>query len=38
MSPLDEDAQGAEDEISEPEQDNLAGQMSIMRGGTAKKK
>ena len=35
---LGEDAQGAEDEISEPEEDSLAGQMAVMRGGSVKKR
>ena len=34
---MGEDAQGAEDEISEPEEDSLAGQMAMMRGGSVKK-
>jgi translocation protein SEC63 len=34
---LGEEAQGAEDEISEPEEDSLAGQMAMMRGGSVKK-
>ena len=38
VSALGEDAQGAEDEILEPEEDCLAGQIAIMRGGTAKKR
>ena len=38
MPALGEDAQDAEDEISEPEDDSLAGQMTIMRGGTTKKR
>jgi len=38
MSVLGEDAQGAEDEISEPEEDSLAGQMAVMRGGSVKKR
>ena len=37
VSALGEDAQGAEDEISEPEEDSLAGQMAMMRGGSVKK-
>ena len=35
---MGEDAQGAEDEISEPEEDSLAGQMAAMRGGPVKKR
>ena len=38
MSALGEDAQGAEDEISDPEEDSLAGQMAAMRGGSVKKR
>ena len=34
---LGEGAQGAEDDISESEEDSLAGQMTIMRGGSVKK-
>ena len=34
---MGEDAQGAEGEISEPEEDSLAGQMAMMRGGSVKK-
>ena len=34
VSALGEDAQDAEDEISEPEEDSLAGRMAIMRGGS----
>lgn len=37
MSALNEDEQDAEDEISEPEEDTLAGQMAAMRGGSVKK-
>ena len=37
MSSLTQDEQGAEDEISEPEEDSLAGQMAVMRGGSVKK-
>jgi translocation protein SEC63 len=37
VSALGEDAQGAEDDISEPEEDSLAGQMAMMRGGPVKK-
>lgn len=38
MSELGEEAQDAEDEISDPEEDSLAGQMAAMRGGAVKKK
>ena len=38
MSTLSEGAQGAEDEISEPEEDSLVGQMTIIRGGFTKKR
>jgi len=38
VSALGDDAQGAEDEISDPEEDSLAGQMAVMRGGTVKKR
>jgi translocation protein SEC63 len=37
LSALDEDEQGVEDEISDPEEDTLAGQMAAMRGGSVKK-
>ncbi|PVG00556.1 DnaJ-domain-containing protein [Serendipita vermifera] len=37
LSALDEDEQGVEDEISDPEEDTLAGQMAAMRGGKVKK-
>lgn len=37
ISALGEDAQGVEDEISDPEEDSLAGQMAAMRGGSVKK-
>jgi translocation protein SEC63 len=37
VSALNADEQGAEDEISDPEEDSLAGQMAAMRGGTVKK-
>lgn len=37
LNALDEDEQGVEDEISEPEEDTLAGQMAAMRGGSVKK-
>lgn len=35
---MGEDAQGAEDDISDPEEDSLAGQMAVMRGGAVKKR
>ena len=38
VSVLGEDAQDAEDEISEPEEDSLAGQMAIMRGGSVQQR
>lgn len=38
MSALGEEAQGAEDDISDPEEDSLAGQMAMMRGGSVKKR
>jgi len=37
VSELGEDAEGQEDEISDPEEDSLAGQMAAMRGGAVKK-
>ena len=37
MSALNADEQGKEDEISDPEEDSLAGQMAAMRGGSTKK-
>ncbi|THU97929.1 hypothetical protein K435DRAFT_661913 [Dendrothele bispora CBS 962.96] len=37
LSALNADEQGAEDEISDPEEDSLAGQMAAMRGGSVKK-
>ena len=37
VSALGEDAQGTEDEILEPEEDSLAGQMAMMRGCSVKK-
>ncbi|TDL14651.1 hypothetical protein BD410DRAFT_757056 [Rickenella mellea] len=37
VSSLNADEQGAEDEISDPEEDSLAGQMAAMRGGAVKK-
>ncbi|ESK87828.1 translocation protein sec63 [Moniliophthora roreri MCA 2997] len=36
-SALNADEQGDEDEISDPEEDSLAGQMAAMRGGSVKK-
>lgn len=36
-SALDADEQGVEDDISDPEEDTLAGQMAAMRGGKVKK-
>ena len=38
MLALGEDSQGAEDEISDPEEDSLAGQMAAIRGGAVKKR
>lgn len=38
VTALGEDAQGVEDEISDPEEDSLAGQMAMMRGGSVKKR
>ena len=38
VSELGDEAQGAEDEISDPEEDSLAGQMAAMRGGAVKKR
>lgn len=35
---MGEDSQDSEDEISEPEEDSLAGQMAAMRGGPVKKR
>jgi len=35
---LGDDPQGAEDDISDPEEDSLAGQMAMMRGGSVKKR
>lgn len=35
---MGDDVQGAEDEISDPEEDSLAGQMAMMRGGSVKKR
>ena len=35
---MGDDPQGAEDEISDPEEDSLAGQMAMMRGGSVKKR
>ncbi|THH16920.1 hypothetical protein EW146_g3795 [Bondarzewia mesenterica] len=37
VSALEPDEHGEEDEISEPEEDTLAGQMAAMRGGSVKK-
>jgi translocation protein SEC63 len=37
ITALNADEQGAEDEISDPEEDSLAGQMAAMRGGSVKK-
>lgn len=37
VTALNADEQGAEDEISDPEEDSLAGQMAAMRGGSVKK-
>lgn len=34
---LNEDEQHEEDQISDPEEDTLAGQMAAMRGGAVKK-
>lgn len=36
LSALNEDEQGVDDEISDPEEDTLAGQMAAMRGGKVK--
>ncbi|KAI0313248.1 Sec63 Brl domain-containing protein [Amylostereum chailletii] len=38
VTALSQDEQGAEDDISEPEEDSLAGQMAVMRGGSVKKR
>ena len=38
VSTLGKDAQDAEDEISEPEEDSLAVQMAIARGGSVQKR
>jgi translocation protein SEC63 len=35
---LNADEQHQEDEISDPEEDSLAGQMAAMRGGSVKKR
>ena len=35
---MGEDAQGAEDEISDPEEDSLVGQMAATRGGAVEKR
>lgn len=37
VSALNADEYQAEDEISDPEEDSLAGQMAAMRGGAVKK-
>ncbi|KAJ7281859.1 Sec63 Brl domain-containing protein [Mycena rebaudengoi] len=37
LSALTADEQGAEDEISDPDEDTIAGQMAAMRGGNVKK-
>ncbi|KAJ7224482.1 Sec63 Brl domain-containing protein [Mycena pura] len=37
VSALKDDERGEEDEISEPEEDTIAGQMAAMRGGNVKK-
>lgn len=37
VSALTADEQGDEDEISDPEEDTIAGQMAAMRGGGVKK-
>jgi translocation protein SEC63 len=37
MTALNADEQAAEDEISDPDEDSLAGQMAAMRGGSVKK-
>ncbi|KAF7309615.1 J domain-containing protein [Mycena indigotica] len=37
VSALNADEQGEEDEISDPEEDTIAGQMAMMRGGSVKK-
>jgi len=37
LSSLNADEQHEEDEISDPDEDTLAGQMAAMRGGTVKK-
>jgi translocation protein SEC63 len=38
VSALNADEQGAEDEISDPDEDTLAGQMAAIRGGSVKKR
>ncbi|EED84394.1 predicted protein [Postia placenta Mad-698-R] len=38
VSVLNTDDQNSDDDISEPEEDSLAGQMALMRGGTVKKR
>lgn len=37
LSALTADEQGDEDEISDPDEDTIAGQMAAMRGGNVKK-
>ena len=37
MSVLAAEEQTPEDEISDPDEDSLAGQMAVMRGGSVKK-
>lgn len=37
MSALTPEEQGAEDDISDPEEDSLAGQMAALRGGSVKR-
>lgn len=37
VSALNADEQPSEDEISDPDEDSLAGQMSLMKGGNVKK-
>ena len=34
---LTSEEQGADDDISDPEEDSIAGQMALMRGGNVKK-
>lgn len=38
VSALNTDERGAEDEISDPDEDSLAGQMAAMRGGNVKRR